>query len=153
MGGNGEAFGLSLAGRPAAWITAAAAAPRGAYLPGVDPAAKPLGAIGDSAVIDALGFGGQALHASPEVRAALQPFLPSGTGTASLLAAAHPAFTQTGIRVGLDAARVVKGEGAPVVTLAHGGENRAPGAPRPRRISCPEKELFARAVQALEPQM
>jgi carbon monoxide dehydrogenase subunit G len=148
MGGNGEAFGLSLAGRPTAWITAAAIPPRGAYLPGVDPAAEALGAIGDSAVIDALGFGGQALHASPEASAALQPFLPSETGTMSLLAAAHPAFTQAAIRVGLDAARVVKGEGTPMVTLAMVEKTGRRGL-LGRGVLLPGKELFARAVQAL----
>jgi hypothetical protein len=80
LGGNGEVFGVSLAARPDVWITTPAGAPRGTYLPGVDPASEPLGAIGDSAVIEALGFGGLALHVAPEARAVLQAYLPPGRG-------------------------------------------------------------------------
>lgn len=150
MGANGEVFGISLAGRPDAWITMPATAPEGAYLPGVEPTSQSLGAIGDSAVIDALGFGGQALHLAPEARAALQPFLPPGTDSISsiLLAAEHPAFAKTGVRVGLDALRVVKSGVGPVVTLAMVERTGSRGQ-LGRGVFLPGKELFARAVHAL----
>jgi hypothetical protein len=41
------------------------------------------------------------LHLAPEVRGVLQPFLPPAEASFStLLSAAHPAFAQTGVRVG-----------------------------------------------------
>jgi carbon monoxide dehydrogenase subunit G len=149
MGGNGEAFGLSLAGCPGAWITVRAGAPRGAYLPGIDPDCEPLGAIGDSAVIDALGFGGQVLHLAPEVRGVLQPFLPPAEASFStLLSAAHPAFAQTGVRVGLDALHVVEGRIAPVITLGMVERTGRTGL-LGRGVYVPERDLFARAIRNL----
>ena len=144
MGGNGEVFGLSLARLPAAWVTVPASAPRGAYLPGVEPAAESLGAIGDSAVIDALGFGGQALLNAPVPRAALAPFLPPESA-AGLLVAAHPAFAHSGIRVALDARRVVEGKGVPVVTLAMVEKTGRKGL-LGRGVFLPGRELFVRSI-------
>jgi len=147
MGGNGEVFGLSLAARPDVWITTPAGAPRGAYLAGVETASEPLGAIGDSAVIDALGFGGQVLHLAPEVRTALQPFLPPADAASSnLLSIAHPAFAQTGVRVGLDALRA--SDSAPVITLGMVERTGRKGL-LGRGVYLPGKELFTRAVQAI----
>ncbi|HEY8429648.1 MAG TPA: DUF1116 domain-containing protein, partial [Sandaracinaceae bacterium] len=62
MAGNGNVFGLSLAGRPAEWTVVPADPPRGPYISQAGADARPTGAIGDSAVIDALGFGAQALR-------------------------------------------------------------------------------------------
>jgi hypothetical protein len=63
IGGNGVDFGVRLRGEPA-WRCAPADAPRDAPLLDRDPRA-PLPAIGDSAVIDFCGLGGQALCAAP----------------------------------------------------------------------------------------
>ncbi len=150
MAGNGEVFGLSLAGQPDAWFTAPATAPRGRYLPGANSTNEALGAIGDSAVIDALGFGGQALHLAPEPREALQPFLPAGAASidSPLLAATHPAFEKCGVRVGLDALRAIRSGIAPVVTLAM-VEKTGRGGLLGRGVFLPPEELFARAVHAV----
>ena len=147
MGGNGEVFGISLAGQPDAWITIPAAAPKGAFLQGVDTASVPLGAIGDSAVIDALGCGGQALHLAPEPRSALQAFLPAG-GSSLQLAAAHPAFARSAMRVGLDATDVAASAVGPVVTLAMVEKTGRKGL-LGRGVFLPGTELFVRAMKMI----
>jgi hypothetical protein len=146
MAGNGEVFGLSLAGRPDVWITMPATSPTGPRLPGANAAnaaSAALGAIGDSAVIDALGFGGQALHLAPEPHGALKPFLPADAYAPAML---HPAFA--GVRVGLDAEAIVKGSGVPVVTL---GMVEATGREGllGRGVFLPGKALFENAMRAL----
>ncbi|MGH8619295.1 MAG: DUF1116 domain-containing protein, partial [Burkholderiales bacterium] len=145
MAGNGEVFGLSLAGQPDAWITMPATAPQGPRLPNANAASAALGAIGDSAVIDALGFGGQALHLAPEPHAALRPFLPAD---AIALAAPHPAFGASSVRVGLDADAVEKGGGVPVVTLGMVERTGREGL-LGRGVFLPGRELFADAVRGL----
>ena len=145
MGGNGEVFGLSLAGRPDAWTTTPATAPRGPYLPSANAASESLGAIGDSAMIDALGFGGQALHLAPEPHAALRSFLPAD---AIALSAHHPAFGGMSVRVGVDADAVVKGSGVPVVTLGMVEKTGREGL-LGRGVFLPPKALFASAVHAV----
>jgi hypothetical protein len=71
-----------------------------------DVAALP--AIGDSAVIDACGFGAQALGFAPGLRAAFGDAAPAGVTAApdSLLCAVHDGFGALGIRVGLDLDRI-----------------------------------------------
>lgn len=143
MAGNGEVFGLSLAGQPDTWVTMPATAPNGPRLPTANAASAALGAIGDSAVIDALGFGGQALHLAPEPLGALKPFLPADAFAPAM---PHPAFT--GVRVGLDAAAVTEGDGVPVVTL---GMLEATGREGllGRGVFLPGRGLFDIAVRAL----
>ena len=63
VGGNGCDFGVRHRGATA-WRQAAAVPPLGTRFPGEDKTAA-LGAIGDSAVIDCCGLGGQALSAAP----------------------------------------------------------------------------------------
>jgi hypothetical protein len=107
-GGNGRALGLKLAGEPDRWITRPAATPRG---PRISPAlaeVPPLPAVGDSAVIDACGFGAQALGFSPALRDAFGDAVPPGVAEApvNLLCAESPIFGDLRIRVGLDIDRV-----------------------------------------------
>lgn len=70
-GGNGVRFGLRVHGLPG-WRSVPAAPPVGVRLPGRE-AAAPLGAIGDSAVIDFCGLGGQAMHLAPALVADWTP--------------------------------------------------------------------------------
>lgn len=67
VGGNGLQFGFRVHGRTA-WTCMPASPPVGARLPGRE-AAVLLGAIGDSAVIDFCGLGGQAMHLAPALAA------------------------------------------------------------------------------------
>lgn len=74
--GNGRDCGIRLAGDPRRWWTAPATPPAGPF---IDPEnlALPAPMAGDSGAIDAAGFGAYAVgSAVPELRAALQPWLP-----------------------------------------------------------------------------
>lgn len=107
-GGNGRSFGMKLAGQPDRWITIPAAVPAGPRLSPALAAAESLPAIGDSVVIDACGFGAQALAFAPALRDAFGEAMPSGVLDAPvrLLCAKHPAFGDLAIRVGLDFDRI-----------------------------------------------
>jgi len=143
MAGNGVEFGLSLGADPQHWITVPAQPPIGATA----SSAQALGALGDSAVIDALGFGAQALRLAPEPREALRPFLPATfeSDSARLTSAPHPAFSTFALRVGLDAKTIASIGIAPGVTLgmvASDGKSGLLG----RGVYIPPLELFTRAV-------
>ena len=74
VGGNGVQFGLRLRGQTS-WATTPAQPPEGIRFAGQEH--RPvLGAIGDSAVIDFCGLGGQALEFAPEVVSDWQALLP-----------------------------------------------------------------------------
>lgn len=75
-GGNGVEFGIQLSGAPGFWTTTPAPIIDGAR--DSECADSPrLPAIGDSAVIDFLGLGGQTLSTAPAVRAGVENYLPS----------------------------------------------------------------------------
>ena len=107
-GGNGRAIGLKLAGDPERWVTREAVTPKGPRLSPEFADVSPLPAVGDSVVIDACGFGAQALGFAPGLRAAFGDAVPPGVveAPANLLCAISPAFGDLGIRVGLDIDRV-----------------------------------------------
>jgi len=117
-GGNGQAFGIQVAGRPGRWFSAPATVPE---MPGADAATagRGLGAIGDSAIVDLLGFGAMThLRAGPppppEVR---QAWAARPDGPGSLLECEHPAFVQTGPRLLVRASRVAGAPATPLVSL------------------------------------
>lgn len=118
-GGNGERFAIVLAGSPEQWITCAARPPRGHFIPNVPRETRVLGAIGDSAVIDMLGLGGQWIAHAPEPFALVQPQLEDDHDARSrrLLLAAHPALPERW-PIGVDAQRVVSQGYSPFVMLA-----------------------------------
>ncbi len=120
LGGNGHVFGLQLAKRPGHWIVGPSDAPSGPRFPHVDAEVPVLNAIGDSAVIDALGLGGHALAHAPEPRAALAEYLPDDFVDlpSQLMSIAHPFFEGCRLRMGLDARRAVDNDARPIVTLA-----------------------------------
>jgi hypothetical protein len=115
-GGNGESFGIALAGAPRQWLTTAATPPLGRRTAGQE--AVPVSpAIGDSAVIDMLGCGGLALAGAPEPLEAFAGHLPEDHASLAqrLLCANHAGL---GRRVGLDPFKVVLESSAPLVALA-----------------------------------
>lgn len=118
-GGNGQDVGLKLAAEPDRWIVLPANPPRGPRLrPDLEPLPL-LPAIGDSVVIDACGFGAQALSFAPALRdafavAASDPVLQAPT---RLLRAIHPGFGSLQIRVGLDG-RAIRRDAPFCATLA-----------------------------------
>ena len=116
--GNGAAVGIQVSGLPGRWFTAAARPPKGPL--DVDlPAERALGAIGDSAVVEAFGLGAMAFHLSPEQMQRLGPYLPpdSDARVAGLLAAEHPGFQALGIRLGITARAAADLGVGPVVGL------------------------------------
>lgn len=105
LAGNGRDLGIRLAGHPNRWFVSRAPAPVG---PRIDPASTALAGpvVGDSGVIDAAGFGAQALSLAPAVQGALADWLPPDwpDRPAQLGQFDHPAFTDLPLRVGADAA-------------------------------------------------
>lgn len=75
VGGNGIDFGVQVAAQPGKWITVAAPTIHGAVEPAHD-GRKALGAIGDSAVVDFMGLGGQVLNTAEQSFANLKTYLP-----------------------------------------------------------------------------
>lgn len=149
-GGNGVETGIGLAGLPGQWVAAAAEPPRGSI---DDPAlaGRALGAIGDSAIVDALGFGAMAMSFAPEQQKALMPFMPEG-GLALpglLLMSEHPAFHPLTLHVGLSARAVAATGRRPVVSLGildrDGQAGRLGGG-----IYQPPQGLFEAALEALD---
>ncbi|BCI52262.1 hypothetical protein NIIDNTM18_15400 [Mycolicibacterium litorale] len=115
-GGNGSQFGIQIAARPGQWITTTATPPQGpidAHLEDTEI----LGAIGDSAVVDVFGLGGQSLTHAPDVRQALAGHLPSDALARpdQLLPATLEAAG--GLRTGLSARAVADSGVGPIVLL------------------------------------
>lgn len=74
-GGNGRDFGIQLARAPDAWIRMAAPVPRGTVEQAA-AGAQTIGGLGDSAVVDLFGLGGQSLAGAPTLAAAYAAHLP-----------------------------------------------------------------------------
>ena len=148
--GNGQDFGIQLAGKPGHWFTAPAAAP---VIPGATEQAlqASLGAIGDSAIVDLLGLGAMTtLGNGAQPPAGFVSIWPeTALAPRKLLSAPHPGFAQTKAQLVVRAASVMDAETSPVVSLGvldksglgrvGGGFYRAPA------------ELFARACAGLQP--
>lgn len=117
-GGNGAAAGLQIAGLPGRWFAAPAAPPHHEMPEGIDPG-RALGAIGDSAIVDAMGFGAMAMNLAPEQKKGMLHLMPEGglDLPGLLMAAEHPGFGSLGLRVGMAARRVVEADRRPVVSL------------------------------------
>lgn len=149
LAGNGEQVGIRLAGRPGAWFVAPAGAPSG---PRLDTAASVDAApfLGDSGVIDAMGFGGQALACAPETASALAPWLPDDwrQRPARLLTAHIQRLASLGLHAALDAAAVASSGRAPLVTVAMLDAAGVRGL-LGRGLYMPPVELFTRAAAAV----
>jgi hypothetical protein len=118
-GGNGERFAIALGGRPERWVACDAEAPQGTLLASAAPGTLIAGAIGDSAVIDMLGFGGQRLAHAPEPLGVFDRYLPPDHAELpARLLCAPQSFLIDSWPLGIDAARVVSHGAAPLVMLA-----------------------------------
>ena len=116
--GNGRETGIQVSGLPGQWFTAEAAPPKGKFDVDV-PAERALGAIGDSAVVEALGLGAMAIDLSPGQMENLGPFLPDDSRARfdALPAGPHPYFRHLGVHLGLTARAVAKAGVGPVIGL------------------------------------
>jgi hypothetical protein len=131
IGGNGVEFGVRHRGE-SRWRRVRGEAPRGVRF-ATREAVTALPAIGDSAVVDYCGLGGQALSAAPTVVAEWQELLP-----ADAVARRHTLIDPaTGI---VDAARVACGGRGPLINLAILDQDGA--GLIGRGFYCPPPELF-----------
>ncbi|MFH1345535.1 MAG: DUF1116 domain-containing protein [Pseudomonadota bacterium] len=145
FGGNGMEVGLKLGGAPDRWVVADAVPPAGSLLSGYRDSDR-LGAIGDSALVDALGFGAMTSASLPAAAAKSEDVKPLGLG--NLLPLRHRSFSRAGIHVGMPARRIVEGGPMPEVVLGildrSGKGGRIGGG-----IYRPPAELFVTASSAL----
>ena len=118
MAGNGVECGIQIAGLPGRWFTAAADPPEGDIAPPYTQADR-LGAIGDSAIVDAFGLGAMAMQLAPEQQKAMAGHLPDDALRLpeALLLSRHPGFGALGLLVGQSAARVAALDTAGLVSL------------------------------------
>ncbi len=117
-GANGHETGVQLAGLPGRWFAAAAEPPKGRF--DVDlPAQRALGAIGDSAIVDTVGFGAMCMRHAPEQLRNLSEFMPrDGLSLPDrLLAQVHPGFGELSLPTVLTARACVETGLSPVVSL------------------------------------
>jgi hypothetical protein len=135
IGGNGIEFGVRRRGERE-WRHSRALAPCGLHFGGME-AVRPLGAIGDSAVIDLCGLGGQALAVAPAITLEWRGFLPADA-VARRQSLIEPA---TGI---VDAGRVERSGASPLINLAIIDADGVAGLIG-RGFYCPALELFATA--------
>ena len=105
-GANGRMLGYKLAGDPTRWQVAPALPPEGTRMPRMEGQTA-LPAIGDSAVIDALGFGAACLRYAPALAEGLRGHVDPAFFTPAAHEAfigPHPALPQD-VRLGLDLTR------------------------------------------------
>jgi hypothetical protein len=114
LGGNGVEVGLKLGGVADRWVVADAAPPSGSLLPGYQESDR-LGAIGDSALVDALGFGAMTSVSLPAAAATSEDAKSEDLG--SLLPLRHRSFSRTGIHIGMPARTIVELGSRPEIVL------------------------------------
>ena len=117
-GGNGREVGIQISGLPGKWFTTPASPPLGKF--DVDlPADRAVGAIGDSAVVEAFGLGAMSIELSPAQKEGLGAFLPSDAKarTSGLSVGAHPYFNTLDVRLGSTARGAVAQGTGPVIGL------------------------------------
>ncbi len=103
-GGNGAQFGYKIADAPDTWVVKPANVPIGPKFPGNENI-NALPAVGDSAVIDALGFGAACLRLCPTLQTALTGFVDPSFFTKAAhkpFVGPHPMITNQTIHVGLE---------------------------------------------------
>ncbi len=117
-GGNGREVGIQVSGLPNQWFTIPAGTPKGTF--DVDlPKDRALGAIGDSAVVEAFGLGAMAIELSPEQQKGLGAYLPDDAQArmSGLSVGAHPYFRALDVRLGSTARGAVAQGSGPVIGL------------------------------------
>jgi hypothetical protein len=117
-GGNGNTVGIQVSGLPGKWFTTRATAPIGRFDVEL-PADRALGAIGDSALVDAFGLGAMAANLNPEQKAEQFPYFPGDTFSRStgLSVGTHPYFRSLDIGLGTTARGAVAQAAGPVISL------------------------------------
>ena len=116
-GGNGLTAGIQLSGLPGQWFRVPAEPPWGET--GDIPGHRALGAVGDSAVVEALGLGAMAVHLSPPQQEQFRDVLPEDAPARRrmLPLGPHPGFHGLDIRLGLSARSVIEAGAGPLIGL------------------------------------
>lgn len=116
--GNGIETAIQVSGLPGQWFTAPAAPPVGKFDVDV-PADRALGAIGDSAVVEAFGLGAMAINLSAEQTKLLGAYLPNNSSHRlnGLSVGTHPYFRALDVRLGLTARAVIRLGSGPMIGL------------------------------------
>jgi len=115
-GGNGHEFGVQIATKPGIWFTMPAPEVRG-KVEAIHSGRTAVGAIGDSAVVDFVGLGGQVLNTASASYDALKNYLPEDALTRPEKALTS-SFSGFGDRFAVTCARKVdKYQGGPMVVL------------------------------------
>ncbi len=143
LAGNGQELGIKTSASPDTWLTIKAPAPAGPMIkPDQTVAASPV--IGDSGVIDAAGFGAQALHCAPQISEALNNWLPDHWEDIKeiLMLEKHPYFSGLNIRTGMDFFSDID----PIAAIAMIGIDGVTGL-LGRGIVQPGPELFNQATK------
>ena len=116
--GNGCEVGIQISGHPKRWFKTSAEAPIGNFE--IDlPNNRALGAIGDSAIVDAFGLGAMTQSSKPpkhNMKRANNSLRGQGDDK-DLSTGEHPYFSDLGIKLGLNARRIVAKKQAPAVSL------------------------------------
>jgi hypothetical protein len=117
-GGNGREVGIQVSGLPGRWFTVPAEPPKGRF--DVDlPNDRALGAVGDSAVVEAFGLGAMATDPSPAQKAGLGSYMPDDRRARAngLSVGEHPYFRMLDVRLGSTARGAVAAKAGPIVGL------------------------------------
>ncbi|MBC7608650.1 MAG: DUF1116 domain-containing protein [Polaromonas sp.] len=132
--GNGRTFGVQIASRPGRWWTVSATPPQMVDAQ-AEQAETSLGAIGDSAIVDLLGFGAMTTLDADDMARPAPEFAghwPELAGMPrAMLSAVHPAFVRSGARIVVRAGMIRNATTSSVVSLGvldkHGLRGRLGG--------------------------
>jgi len=116
--GNGVETAIQVSGLPGRWFAIKATPPVGTFDVELPPG-RALGAIGDSAVVEAFGLGAMAINLSAEQSKLLGAFLPDNSSHRlnGLSVGAHPYFRALDVRLGMTARAVARLGSGPMVGL------------------------------------
>ena len=150
MGGNGIRMGLQIAGLPGRWFTELASPPNGEIQENLSLDRR-LGAIGDSAVVEALGLGAMQISSAPEQLKVFKDVLPVNYQARSdyLKIGNHYDFNKATLKIGITIRSINNFEKGPLVALGiidrAGDLGRIGGG-----IYDPPLKLFKSAIDALD---
>ena len=116
-GGNGRDMGIQVAGLPGQWFTTHADPPSGDL--GELPPGRAMGAIGDSAIVDAFGLGAMAFAHSPAQMQAMASYLPTDIAhlNAAICLERHPSFKGMDQRFGCSVRTIDDSGRSPLISL------------------------------------
>jgi hypothetical protein len=117
-GGNGREVGIQVSGLSGRWFTVPAEPPKGRFDVELPPD-RALGAVGDSAVVEAFGLGAMAIDPGPAQKAALGSYMPDDRCARAngLSVGEHPYFRMLDLRLGSTARGAVAAKAGPIVGL------------------------------------